>query len=183
TPPPQRFIGRIGRPGQRKFRQVSRRHGEAHDFKSERRKWHADKYFGHTDAATLPRHDPTIRATGEYTAARNGMTIDCGHHWLRVEEHCLVKAMKSGQKLTNIIGTASAQSLEVDASGENPALTGQHHSPGIRRAQFGKIPRQHIAEFDVERTSLAMGERQDSNAICNFALYHAPCSAGLARCA
>jgi hypothetical protein len=111
------------------------------------------------------------------------MTIDRGHYRLRVEKYCLIEAMKSGQKVMNIIGTASAQSLEVDPGGENPALTGQHHSPGIRRTQISKVPRQRIAELDVERTSLAMGEREDSNAIGNFALYHGPCSAGLACCA
>jgi hypothetical protein len=91
--------------------------------------------------------------------------------------------MESWKKLMNIIGTASAQSLEVDARGENPALTGQHHGPAIRRAQVGKTARQGIAKFDVKRIGLAMGERQDSNAIGEFALYHAPCSAGLAGCA
>jgi hypothetical protein len=57
------------------------------------------------------------------------MTIDRGHHGLRVEKYCLIKAVESGKKPANVIGAACAQPLEVDAGGENLALTGQHHSP------------------------------------------------------
>src|SRR5262245_6651329 len=91
----QGFVGVVGRAREREFRQIAWRHGEPHDFKSQRREWHADKNFGYANAPALPRHDPAIRATGKHATARNSMTVDRRDDGPWVEKHRFKKAMEN----------------------------------------------------------------------------------------
>ena len=151
---------------------MTRRDGGAHDLEGEGREGHADQQLGHPDAPASARHQPAVGAAGEHAAAGDGVAVERCHKRLRQEKYRVERPVHDRQEVAHIVRPARTQPQEIDAGGKYTALPGEHDGADFGSAKLLEAFDQGLAQFDVERTRLAVRKRDDRNAILGLEIDH-----------
>ena len=100
------------------------------------------------------------------------MAVERHHKRLRQEEYRVERPVHDRQELAHIVSPARTQPHEIDAGGKYAALPGEHDGADFGSAKLLEAFGEGLAQFDVERTGLAVRQRDDSNAILGLEIDH-----------
>ncbi len=101
------------------------------------------------------------------------MAVDRRDHGLGIEEHHVEELAQHRKEVPQVGAAAVERANEIDACGEDPGLSGQHHGRRRGRAELLEPARDVPAELDVQRVDLAVAHLEHGDIAAMTYLEHA----------